>query len=72
VLDEYTTLAAEYHLQKKRRVGGIQLFVISVAAFIRTYLIKQGFRDGVPGLIIAIFTAYSVFLKYAKIWEKSK
>jgi (heptosyl)LPS beta-1,4-glucosyltransferase len=72
VLDEYTTLAAEYHLQKKRRVSGIQLFVISVAAFIRTYLIKQGFRDGVPGLIIAIFTAYSVFLKYAKIWEKSK
>jgi (heptosyl)LPS beta-1,4-glucosyltransferase len=72
VLDEYTTLAAEYHLQKNRRVSGIQLFVISVAAFIRTYLIKQGFRDGVPGLIIAIFTAYSVFLKYAKIWEKSK
>jgi (heptosyl)LPS beta-1,4-glucosyltransferase len=72
VLDDYTTLAAEYHLQKKRRVSGIQLFVISVAAFIRTYLIKQGFRDGVPGLIIAIFTAYSVFLKYAKIWEKSK
>jgi (heptosyl)LPS beta-1,4-glucosyltransferase len=72
VLDEYTTLAAEYHLKKNKRVSGIELFLLSVAAFIRTYLIKQGFRDGVPGLIIAMFTAYSVFLKYAKIWERSK
>ena len=72
VLDEYTTLAAEYHLKKNKRISGIQLFLLSIAAFIRTYLVKQGFRDGVPGLIIAMFTAYSVFLKYAKIWERSK
>ncbi|MBO0721211.1 MAG: glycosyltransferase family 2 protein [Blastocatellia bacterium] len=70
VLDEYTTLAAEYHLGKNRRMNGFQIFLFSVAAFFRTYLVKQGFRDGVPGLIIALFTAYSVFLKYAKIWEK--
>jgi len=69
VLDEYTTLAAEYHFKNKKRARGIDLFALPIASFIRTYLIKQGFRDGVPGLIIAMFTAYSVFLKYAKIWE---
>jgi glycosyltransferase involved in cell wall biosynthesis len=71
VLDEYTTLAAEFHAKKNKRVRAIDLFVLPVAAFIRTYVFKQGFRDGVPGLIIAMFTAYSVFLKFAKVWEKN-
>jgi hypothetical protein len=25
--------------------------------------------DGLPGFIIAVGAAYSVFLKYAKLWE---
>lgn len=37
--------------------------------FVRDYLLKQGFRDGVPGLVIASATAFHVFLKYAKLWE---
>jgi glycosyltransferase involved in cell wall biosynthesis len=39
------------------------------ARFFRAYLLKQGFRDGVPGLVIAAATAFHVFLKYAKLWE---
>jgi glycosyltransferase involved in cell wall biosynthesis len=39
------------------------------ARFLRAYLLKQGFRDGVPGLVIATATAFHVFLKYAKLWE---
>lgn len=70
VLDEYTTLAAEYLCKRGKPARGVDLFILPIAAFIRTYLLKQGFRDGVPGLIIAMFTAYSVFLKYAKVWEE--
>lgn len=68
--DRYTTLAAEYLSKKNKRVRTIDLFVVPIAAFIRTYIFKQGFRDGAPGLIIAMFTAYSVFLKFAKVWER--
>jgi hypothetical protein len=71
VQGEYTTLAAEYHYKKNRRVRGVELFALPIAAFIRTYIFKQGFRDGVPGLIIAMDTAYSVFLKFAKVWERN-
>lgn len=67
--DWYATLAAEYWHERGKHVRGLDLFVLPVAAFIRTYLFKQGFRDGVPGLVIAWNTAYGVFLKYAKIWE---
>jgi len=40
-----------------------------LARLLRAYLLKRGFRDGVPGLIIAAATAFHVFLKYAKLWE---
>jgi glycosyltransferase involved in cell wall biosynthesis len=39
------------------------------ARFLRAYVLKRGFRDGVPGLVIATATAFHVFLKYAKLWE---
>lgn len=71
-MDAYTTLAADYLHQHGKRVRVRDLFILPLAAFVRTYLFKQGFRDGVPGLIIAMFTAYSVFLKYAKVWEHDK
>lgn len=71
VMDSYTTLAAEYLVKNGKTVGGFGIFFNPIAAFFRTYIFKQGFRDGIPGLIIAISTAYSVFLKYAKVWEKN-
>jgi len=40
------------------------------ARFLRAYVLRGGFRDGVPGLVIAVATAFHVFLKYAKLWER--
>ena len=70
VIDSYATLAAEHLASDGVKSGISHIFFNPVAAFIRTYLLKQGFRDGVQGLMIAMFTAYGVFLKYAKVWER--
>jgi hypothetical protein len=70
VIDSYATLAAEHLANEGAHAGASKMFVSSVTAFLRTYILKQGFRDGVQGLIIAMFTAYGVFLKYAKVWER--
>jgi glycosyltransferase involved in cell wall biosynthesis len=74
VMDSYSALAAEHHFRRATRVGGVRLFLRlllhPIVAFLRTYILKQGFRDGVAGLIISTQTAYGVFLKYAKVWEK--
>jgi len=40
------------------------------ARFLRVYLLRQGFRDGLPGFVIAVASAFYVFLKYAKHWER--
>ena len=42
------------------------------ARFARSYLLRRGFRDGMAGFIIAVASAFYVFLKYAKHWERSR
>jgi len=71
VTDSYTTLAAEHLANQGVQSSGSKMLFSSIGAFIRTYILKQGFRDGVQGLMIACFTAYGVFLKYAKVWERN-
>jgi len=38
--------------------------------FFRCYVVRLGFLDGVPGLIIAVASSFGTFIKYAKIWER--
>jgi len=37
--------------------------------FFKMFILKQGFREGAVGLIMASMGAFYVFLKYAKLWE---
>ena len=53
-----------------RRAGLFDLVIHPFAAFLRNYLLRLGVFDGVPGLIISIVNSYSVFLKFAKLWER--
>jgi (heptosyl)LPS beta-1,4-glucosyltransferase len=68
-IDSYTSLAARFHADKGKQAGAGDLFFGAIGGFVRTYILKQGFRDGIQGLMIAMFTAYGIFLKKAKIWE---
>ena len=43
--------------------------MLRVLAFFKKYFLQQGFRDGVPGLMIASLHAFFTFVKYAKLWE---
>ena len=70
-MESYTTLAAAHHVQRGTSAGALRLVLHPPVAFLRTYILKQGFRDGLVGFIISIQTAYGVFLKYAKVWEKT-
>ena len=40
--------------------------------FHKILLLKLGFIDGMAGLLYAIMSAYSVFLRQAKLWELHK
>lgn len=37
-------------------------------AFVRTYLLRQGFRDGRMGLVLALYNAETTYYKYLRPW----
>ena len=43
-----------------------------VCKFFYKYLLQQGFRDGVHGLILCMMSAVYMFMVYAAAWEKTK
>ena len=68
-VNQYTTLSARQMHEAGRRAGMFDLVVHPFAAFLRNYVLRFGAMDGTAGLIISIINSYSVFLKFAKLWE---
>jgi (heptosyl)LPS beta-1,4-glucosyltransferase len=52
-----------------QRTGPLAIVAHPPAAFLRNYLLRRGFLDGTVGLTISLMNSYSVFLKFAKLWE---
>jgi hypothetical protein len=66
-MNTWTTAAAKEMLGSRRSV----LFGVLVrppAAFVKSYVLRGGFRDGGRGFVVAVLGAYYVFLKYVKLW----
>ena len=68
-MDRYTTFAARQMYESGRRAGLVQVAGHPPLAFLRNYIARGGFRDGVAGLTISAMNSYYVFLKLAKLWE---
>ncbi|MAI77473.1 MAG: glycosyl transferase [Deltaproteobacteria bacterium] len=68
-IQAFSREAAQALFESGRRTRWWDLCLRPPARFIRAYVLRRGFLDGVPGFIIAVATAFHVFLKYAKLWE---
>ncbi|MBU0655719.1 MAG: glycosyltransferase family 2 protein [Gammaproteobacteria bacterium] len=64
----YTASWAQQQKEKGKKVGIFQGISHAIACFIRMYIFKAGFLDGVQGLILAMVGAYTTFIKYADLW----
>ncbi len=71
-IDKYSRMAAEDMVRNGERFSLFKLLFHPPFRFIKEYLLKMGFRDGLPGLIIIVSTMFYVFIKYAKLWEIQK
>jgi glycosyltransferase involved in cell wall biosynthesis len=68
-IQSFSDTAAREMFRNGRHARLADLVFRPAARFLRGYLLKLGFLDGMPGFIIAAATAFYVFLKYAKLWE---
>ena len=69
-LDLFTDISARGKLGRPPRWPALRMLVHPPARFIKMYLLRRGWRDGVPGVIAAGMGALYAFLKYAKLWER--
>jgi glycosyltransferase involved in cell wall biosynthesis len=71
-IDRYTTLIAEQWRAEGRRGSAVAALVHPQLAFLRNFVLRQGFRDGRIGFLVSVLNAYYVFLKHAKLLELEK
>jgi glycosyltransferase involved in cell wall biosynthesis len=67
--NSYSSIMAEDLYKNGKKFSMMLLLFKPLGKFLETYVYKRGFLDGLPGFIIAVGAAYSMFLKYAKLWE---
>jgi glycosyltransferase involved in cell wall biosynthesis len=70
--ERYAPLAAQQMFEEGRQTSSLKIATAAPAAFIRSYVLKGGFRDGLAGISIASFAAHHAFLKHVMLWEKQK
>lgn len=68
--NRYTSLAADSEAAKKRPVSAARMVLSPVFRFFKFYVLRAGFRDGIPGLVHIAIGCFNSFIKYAKIRER--
>lgn len=70
-MDLYSTLFAKQYTGKKSSSFKKALFH-GAFAFIKSYILKQGFLGGSEGFIISLYNSQTAFYKYLKLKERNK
>jgi glycosyltransferase involved in cell wall biosynthesis len=61
---KYAKLAAQRHLSQGKAMHPVRALLRTLAAFVKIYLLKLGFLDGLLGLQVALISAQSKWLRY--------
>ncbi len=67
--NKYTTLGAKDYFEKGKKPSSFQIVFNPLFKFIRMYIIRLGFLDGIEGFMIAVASAMYSMVKYFKLRE---
>ena len=70
--NRYTTLAARQAFERGVSAGAAHLLLSPVVRFLKFYVLRLGFLDGVPGLLHISIGCMNSYMKYAKLIELHK
>ena len=70
-IDHYSSAWAEQAFRNGRKSSLMKSVLKGFAAGFKTLLLKQGWRDGSRGFLLALTNAHGTFYKYAKLWLKT-
>ena len=67
--NRYTTLAAEQLYERGRNAGAFELLASPAVRFLKFYVLRLGFLDGIAGLVHIGIGCMNSYMKYAKLIE---
>lgn len=68
-INSFTSISAMENFKKGKKAGILSILFRPPFNFFKMYILKRGFLDGLPGLIVSVLSSCHVFIKYAKMWE---
>jgi glycosyltransferase involved in cell wall biosynthesis len=71
-MNTYTSLATDVLLEEGSFFRLFRLLCNPPFMFLKMYFFKLGFLDGMHGFLLAVLSAFHVFVKYAKLWERER
>jgi len=68
-LELYSEWGAAQLYKEGRTAGMLEILGRPVTRFLKMYIVRLGFLDGLHGLVLSMLGAFTVYLKYARLWE---
>lgn len=69
-INPFADLFVREQQARRIRFGMIDPVMRPAWRFFRAYVMRRGFLDGFPGFYIAVATAFSVFVRYSRLYEE--
>ena len=69
IRDRYAPMSARQMLQDGVHASKLKATLAGAGTFLRTYFLRAGFLDGIPGIYIAYFASQNTFQKYLILWR---
>ena len=70
--NRYTTIGAEQLHRQGKKAGFFHVAIKPPIAFIKHFIIKAGFLDGLEGFLVSFLSATAVMVKYGKLYRLNK
>jgi len=71
-LNAHSSAAARSLHSKGKRARLTDLLFKPKARFLKFYVLRRGYREGLPGFLVACMEAVYVYFKYFKLWELNR
>lgn len=71
-LDKYTTYEAEKLIKENKKIVWSDSIRYPINEFLSRFFDRQGFKDGLHGLVLSILMAFYWEVIFAKVWEHQK
>lgn len=72
VINNFSDVASAELARAGRKPSLLQALFHPPCKFLECYLWKRGFLDGFPGFVIAVGSAFSVFARQVKLWDRER